>query len=278
MTAFARFATATGMALSAAVLLSSCSSAPAPPQKGTPGFYWSAARETFVAGDYLKTIEHLDKIASSENEYTARARPWLLVMTAGMSRGYASLADAFEAGARANKSDPAAFRRLTSTYRGTAGRLSLQFAEAFQNFQKNQPEQVPLAFPFPTGNTAPVALLSKAANGILPDSAEIETAQKRAVSREILLETCRAAGAPENPPKAEELFKSGNVQVPKATFLRAMTESMYEGSQLYSPRKLDDPEKLKIFSSRALEAVKMLPDSKETTELRKKIEASLKKK
>ena len=51
----------------------SCSSS-AGPQPGTPAYFWSAAKETFAASDYVKTSEHLDKILASDNEYTARAR------------------------------------------------------------------------------------------------------------------------------------------------------------------------------------------------------------
>src|SRR6188508_2519202 len=65
----------------------SCSSS-AGPQPGTPAYFWSAAKETFAASDYVKTSEHLDKILASDNEYTARARPWRLILASGMARGY----------------------------------------------------------------------------------------------------------------------------------------------------------------------------------------------
>ncbi len=35
----------------------------------------------------------------------------MLILTSGMARGYTDLADAFEAGGRANQSQAAAFRR-----------------------------------------------------------------------------------------------------------------------------------------------------------------------
>ena len=52
----------------------SCSSGPQPPQPGTPAFYWAAAKETYRAGDFLKTREHLQRILATENEFSARAR------------------------------------------------------------------------------------------------------------------------------------------------------------------------------------------------------------
>jgi hypothetical protein len=73
------------------------------------------------------------------------------------------------------------------------------------------------------------------------------------------------------------VLKSGDAKVPRAAFVMAMGNSLYEQSQLYSRQKLDEPAKQKIFCGRALEALKMLPESKETKALNTKIEASLKK-
>ena len=57
----------------------------------------------------------------------------------------------------------------------------------------------------------------------------------------------------------------------------AMAESLYNASQLYTSKKLDDPSKMTIFAERAQEALKTVPPSKESKELNAKIAASLKK-
>src|SRR5512138_1722946 len=81
------------------LILCSCSTQTSTVVKpGTPAFFWGAARETYAAGDYTKALEHLDNLISTENEYTARALPWSLVLTAGASAGYMEVADAYEAG------------------------------------------------------------------------------------------------------------------------------------------------------------------------------------
>jgi hypothetical protein len=243
--------------LSANLILFSCSSSSDAPQPGTPAFYWSAAKETYATGDYQKTIEDLGNILSSQNEYVARAQPWMLILTSGMAHGYMDLADAFEAGGHAN-------------------RLSLQFAETFGNFQ-NKDDYVTLAFPFPTGSPSEVALLTRVSNGAMPLATDVETAQKRTIERAVLLATCRAAGAEGDPAKAQDLLKSGAAKVPRATFVQAMATALYEQSQLYGHNKMDDPDKMKIFCSRAQDALKLLPASKQTDDLNKKIEATLKK-
>jgi hypothetical protein len=261
--------------LSANLILFSCSSSDAP-QPGTPAFYWAAAKETYAAGDYHKTAEHLGNILSSQNDYVARAQPWMLILTSGMAHGYMDLADAFESGSRANQSQSTGFHRLVNEYRGSASRMSLQFAETFGNFQSKE-DFVTLAFPFPTGSPAEVALLTRVSNGAMPSAAEVETAQKRAIERAVLLATCRAEGAQGDPAKAQDLIKSGAAKVPKATFVQAMATALYEQSQLYGHNKMDDPDKMKIFCGRAQDALKVLPASKETDDLNKKIQAALKK-
>jgi hypothetical protein len=273
--AAARRATVTWVVISANLILYSCSTTTAP-RPGTPAFFWGAARETYAAGDYGKTIEHLGRVTATENEFTALARPWLMVLTSGMARAHMELANNFEAGARVNRADPTSFRRQVTNHRGAASRLALQFAEEFEAFRKSAAEYVTLAFPYPSGSPGPVPLLTKVANGILPAAAELEAAQRRAIARGVLLNTCSAAGAADDPGRVQDLLKPGEAKVPRAAFFMAMASALFEQSQLFSRQKLDEPEKMKILCARAQEALKTLPPSKESKELSSKIEATLK--
>jgi hypothetical protein len=254
----------------------SCSSGPVGPAKGTPAFYWQAATETFAAGDTMKTLEHLDKLIEGENEYFARALPWSLVLTSGLASGYTELADNYEVGGRANKSDPSAFRRPMMNYRSMAGRLSLQFGENFAKFDKMKGDTVALAFGYPKGTAAPAPGLSRIAKGMAMPAADLENTEKRTVERAVLLAACRAAGAPDDAARTESILKDPQAKVPRAIFAMAMAQSLYNASQLYTSRKLDDPSKLKIFAERAQETIKSVPESKESKELNTKITAALK--
>ena len=268
-------AMATGIVLLACLVLISCSGSSGP-QPGTPAFYWAAAQETFNAKDYVKTVEHLENITATDNEFTPRARPWLLVMTSGMARGYMDLADNFDAGGHANKDNPTEFRRRTNAYRGEANRLSLEFVEVFDKFQKGKDDPVPLAYPFPTGSAAPVMQLTKAATGAMLAQPEIDTAEKRAIERGVLLAACETAGAPDDPAKAQDLLKPGTLQVPRAAFVMTMASTLFNESKLYGARQISEPDKVKIFCNRALDALKTVPETKQTKELSSKIAKSLK--
>ena len=113
--------------------------------------------------------------------------------------------------------------------------------------------------------------------GVLQAS-EIEAAQRRALQRGVLLATCRAAGAADDTAKTMEMFKAGDVQVPRATFTLAIAQSLYDLSQMYGPRKGDDPEKMKMFGQQASNALKTIPASAQTKELLTKIEKTTAKK
>lgn len=264
--------------LSATLLCVSCASGPSAPEKGTPAFYWQAARETYATGDYAKTLEHLDNLVATDNEFTARALPWAMVLTSGMAAGYMELADDYALGARVNKSDPSGFRRMVSDSRGTSNRLALQFADNFGKLDKLKDGPVTLAFAFPKGSGAQVGQLNKVTNGIVLPPADAEMVQKRALERGVVLAASRAVGAPDDPAKASELFKSGEPQVPRPTFLLAMTQALYEESQLYASDKLDQPQKMTILCQRAQQAVKGLPESKDSKDLSAKIDKAMKKK
>jgi len=255
------------------LILFSCSGSNAP-QPGTPAFYWAAARETYAAGDYQKTVENLGNILSSQNDYVARAEPWMLVMTSGMAQGNMDLAEAFDAGAHASHGNPTNFHRQVNTYRGAANTLALQFADNFSKFHSKD-EFVTLAFAYPTGSPTEVVLLNRVAGGTWLPEAEIENAQKRAIERAVLLATCRAAGAQNDPAKAQDLLKTGEAKVPRAAFVQAMAAALFEESQLYAQSKLGQPDKMKIFCSRAQEALKTVPASKESQDLDKKIQAAI---
>ncbi len=261
----------------AAAILAGCSSTNPPPQPGSPAFYWQAAHDTWAAGDYTKTLDNLDNLLATDNEFTNRALPWSLVTTGGMVAGYMDAADQYAAGAKLNRSDPIGFQRKASEMRTLAGKLALGFAENFVKLDKLKDENVSLAFAFPKGSAARPAALAKLAGGMALAPAEAESAQQAAFERGVLLATCRVAGAANDAAKTADLFKGANPQTPRSIFVTATAGMLYEQSGLYARDKLDDPDKLVIFCQRAQDALKAVPATEETKELNAKIAAALKK-
>ena len=260
------------------LLATSCNTGPALPKPGTPAFDWSAAVEAYRLGDYLRTSQMLVKVARTDNAYTARALPWGLVVSSGLARAFRELGDRYELGARANRNNPTPFRRQVTVARGSASGEALQFAETFHRFlEVNKDPSIPLSFSCPIGNVAEPPQLGKVIKGMLLPPAEMESMQRAMLQRGVLMSACLAVGAPGDSAKASELFKNGNVQVPRDAFMAAMASSLYEESQLFGSSKLDQPNRTKLLLSEATAALKSIPPTKQTKDLQKKIESSLKK-
>ncbi len=263
--------------IGAALIATSCSSGPEPPKPGTPAFFWVAAKEAYAAGDYQAASEHLERVCRSQSEFTTRAQAWNLIMTSGMANAYMELADNFEFGYRARRMNPTQFRRMMSDYRTYASRLSLQFAQTLLDFQKNnKDQQILLDFTFPTGSALPSPQLTKIGNGEFPTSAILDDVRKQHLRTGVILATCHALGAADDSAKGQEILKSGSVKIPRETFMLAMAEALQEQAELFGRSKLDQPDRLKMYSSNALETIKALPETDQTKKLSAKIEKTLK--
>ncbi len=259
-----------------AFVCTSCSSGPSGPQPGTPAFYFGSARQTFSAGDFLKTEDNLERALKSA-DFAAQAQPWSLVVLAGLGHGYMEMADNFETGARANRTDPSFFRRQSSDYRRFARGIALQLTERYRDFeQSNKDAEIALAFPFPSGSQAIPPAMMKVVKGIAPQQPELDGMQRAELSRAMILEVSRAAGAGDDSSKAASLFKAGDVKVPRATFVLAMAEVLHDHAQLFGQKKLDEPEKMRMIAEEARDALKGVPESKDVKALNDKIEKTLK--
>ncbi len=257
-----------------AVLLASCG--PAPPARGTPAWYWQAAQETWEAGDLQKASDHLEALTKPGGEYVTRAAPWRMVLTGGVAQGLMDMADAFENGSRANQAAATDFRREMNRFRAQANRQALQFAETFLIFEKVETEDtIPIAFTYPKGSLLPVAELAKAGEGMALSASEVETARVRALQRGILMLACSVVGAQDDTAKAQQVFQAEKPTVPKTTFVLAIAKKLRDLSELYSPSKGAQPERVQFFKQKALDALKTLPENDETKKLMEEIEKDL---
>jgi len=253
----------------------SCTSGPPSAPMGSPAFYWKAANETYAAGDFTKAARNLEDLVKKESEFTARAQPWRLVVTAGLAKGYAELANNFEFGARANKTNPTPFRTQLANYRRSAGQYALQYAETFLAFEKHDHTQpVPLAFPFPTANPAKVTELDKIANGILLPGAQMPPIEKRVLSRAVVMAAAAAVGAGEDVAMAQQTLGDAGGQIDHDVFALCLAQTFYDLSWIFSRDKLNLPDRVELFCSEGLDAVKSI---KQETKESKKIASDLEK-
>lgn len=259
------------MACGAVLFLVSCQSGPPPIKMGTPDWYWLSAKEQYAVGDMAKTQEHLEKIMAGESSYKAKASIWHLVLLAGMARGHRDLADAYEEGAPFAKAQTAEFRRTVNDQRRTSRQYSIGLAEEATRFQKETAgaQKVALEFPFPAGSASEPAALLNIRKGSLPNEADRAAVHRQTIARGVVLQVATVVG--EDAAKAQELFKTVPVEVPRPVFLQGMADSMVAQATLFSRKKLQEPDKQKLILELASACAKDAAGTASDDKLKKKI-------
>ncbi|HLJ50839.1 MAG TPA: hypothetical protein VKU01_32735 [Bryobacteraceae bacterium] len=256
--------------------LISCSSGPSAPQPGTPGFYWGAAQSSYRAGDYLKTNDTLNSLLRHENEFTARGEPWSLVLSAGITHGLMELADTYDKGSQANKTNFAILHREASALRTLANTTALSEAELFHSFRVQRKDaQIALAFEFPPVNPPEPPALQRVSGGTPLPAGDLEELQNAMVQRGVIFAISRVLGA-DDPIKAQEVFKKGDVRVSRERFLTGMAESLFDQAELYDRKHINDPRKASIFCNEAAAALQGVPQDKEVNDLLQRIQKTQK--
>jgi hypothetical protein len=249
----------------------SSSSAPRP---GTIGHAWLTAGESYKKGDHAKAMEYLSRVASNQNEYRDKARVWLMVVSAGVAEGNIELANAYEMGSKLNKGMSSDYRKRMFDSRNVANTATLQFAEAAHEFiEQNKDAKVVLDFPFPAGSAAEPVQLAKINKGFNIQEADNAAASQAVAQRGVVKTAAALAGSPDDPSKAAASFQNP----PHDAFYMALADALYRKADLYSNRKLDMPKRGNVLCKVALEALALVPESKDKKALETKIKDEMKK-
>ena len=258
------------------LILTSCG--PSGPAPGTPAFYWQAAKDTFAAHDYLKTADHLERITRTDNEFTQRALPFDLVVTAGLANAYMDLAGLFDSGIKAtNGANPALFKARMN-YQTLAERRVLEFLQVYLKFEKSAQEpNITLEFGYPgTSMVEPQGMTRIKKDGAILGEAMMVALERRMIEQAIANSACEAVGAPGDPAKAQSLLKSGDAQVPREVFVFSMADHLYDQALLFERTKMDKSDRLKILGDKALAAIKSIKENEAGKSLANKIQFALK--
>jgi hypothetical protein len=113
--------------------------------------------------------------------------------------------------------------------------------------------------------------------GLVLQASEVEKVARETLQRGVIQVACQIAGSPKDLEKAKAVFSGAETQVPRAQFVLAIASSLYDISDLFTPTKLDEPDKLKLICDEALEALGTIPQSKERKDLTDKLQKQLKK-
>jgi len=259
-------------AILVACLLISCAGdkkAAAPPKPGTLAYDWYIAGEAYKAGEYHRAMDHLARLAVTNSEYRERAKQWLMVVSGGLADGFAELANAYETGARANAAVASDYRKNMREVRNAANGAAMRYAETVRDIiGKNKDPKFQFEFGFPAGDIKDSVELTKITNGLPLQPAEHAAVRAKMAARGVVKYAAAVAGSPDDVTKAQSQFTAP----PREAVLTSTATTLVRLADLYSPKKLDYPQRGNALCTEALEAISILPEGPD----RKKLEAKAK--
>jgi hypothetical protein len=104
-------------------------------------------------------------------------------------------------------------------------------------------------------------------------SADYQVVREKMAQRGVVKFAAALAGSPDDTAKAQAQFASAT----RETVLMAAAKGLISTADLYGPKKLDVPQRGNALVKMAMEAISMVPDSKEKKELDKQAQEALKK-
>lgn len=243
--------------LAVALLCVACSSDKRPTQ-GSPEWLYIAARESYVAGDFDKAKEQLEKIEQkAPNPYAQRARAWRMVVDAGLAQGHLELAQAYADGWTNARTEKPNLARQRSHHQKESKRHALHLVQAYDAFVKDAPTQpVVLEFPFPKGSAGQVPELDRIYKGLPMPEEQRTTATDKMLNRGIVRSVAATLATADDSASAQAAMQSGRAEVAPARFLLAMATALDKASAVFDRKALGEPDTQKAFRERALDASK----------------------
>jgi hypothetical protein len=259
------------------LIITSCSGdkkSAAPPKTGTLAHSWYAANESWKAGDYDRTLQHLSRLSVAQSEYRERARQWVIVASAGIADGYRELADAYEAGARISRQSALDYRRRVSELRNAASSAAMLYAETIHDTMNREKDlKFKFDFPFPAGSASEPAQLARISKGLPVQQADHDAAKAAMAKRGIVRFASSLASADGDAEKAKAQF----AEPPREVAVAAVARNLIGLADLYCNRKLDMPRRGNALCKEAEEAIALLPpNSKERKQLETKLKEEMK--
>ena len=263
------------------LLLSACSGGGSGgPVQGSPEWLWLAAQENFAAADYVKTQEHLDKLADTESEWQKRAAVWRIVVLSGLSRAYRELSDIYSKGAETNNAQSSRFQNGIQQNQRDSRQYAIDLAESLPKYQKlfSDDADILLDFAFPSGNPNDSPLALRLEGGEVLNEDQQANATQQVVERGVILQAVLLAGEGEDVNAARAKFEAGAVEVPRQSFMNALGRTMWIVSELFDRTHLNLPDIEKILVMQAMKSIEPALESDdedlktEAEELKEEIE------
>jgi hypothetical protein len=218
--------------------------------------FWKQVNREYESHDYINTLNYLNDILRTENDYTARAAALKVVILGGMTRSALEIEAACAAGiSRVAAWEAGPYKNCIEQFRWRSRTNILSLIDALSELEKGAAASgtVSLDFPLPEASSETSPLIGQTRAGAMPVEKIFEPSVVRIVDRHIFLQVCDLVATDEAAVK--EIFESRPVIVPKETFLVGVAKTLLAGAEVFGEDRLNDSAKRSATLERARECL-----------------------
>lgn len=228
---------------------------------------WKQVNREYESRDYITTLNYLDDLLRTENDYTARAAALKVVILGGMTRSALEIEEACAEGIRWVKTtDAGPYKTCVDGFRRRARTSALDLIDALTEFENSVAASgtVSLDFPLPEVSAEPSPMIGQTAAGAMPGEKIFEPSAARILDRHILLQV-RDAVANGDVAAVKDMFASLPVTIPKENFLVGVAKTLLVAAAVFGEDRLDDTSKKSTTLKRAQECLQPALDGADAT-------------
>jgi len=218
---------------------------------------WKEVNREYESGDYINTLNYLDDLLRTENDYTGRAAALKVVILGGMTRSALEIEEACAEGISwVKRVDSGPYRTCIEAFRWRARTNTLGLIDALSEVEKSAAASgtVSLDFPLPEASSEPSPMIGRTRAGAMPAEKVFEPSVARVVDRQIFLQVSDLVATGEAA-AVKDMFESLPVTIPKEAFLVGVAKTLLVAAAVFGEDRLADTAKKSATLKRARECL-----------------------
>jgi hypothetical protein len=228
---------------------------------------WKQVNREYESRDYINTLNYLDDLLKTDNDYTARAAALKVVILGGMTRSALEIEDACAKGIyKVARGDFGPYKSCMERFRWQARTSTLGLMDALNELEKRTgaAATVPLDFSLPDTTSEPSPMIGRTLAGSMPAEKVFEPSVARILDRQIFLQVCDLVAAGDAA-AVKDQFESPPVTTPKEAFLVGAAKTLLAAAAVFAEDRLADPAKRSATLKRARECLQPALDRGDAT-------------
>ena len=228
--------------------------------------YWKQVNREYESGDYIDTLNYLNDLLRTENDYTARAAAWKVVILGGIARSSLEIEEACDKGtSRVAAWDSGPYKNCVEQFRWRARTRTLDLIDALSEFEAKSGSggDVLLDFPLPKASFGRHTMIGRTRAGAMPVEKAFEPAAARLVDRHIYLQVRDFVGTDDDA-AVKSMFETPPVTVAKEAVLVGVAKTLLVAAAVFGKDRLDDTPKRSATLKRARECLQPVLDGSDS--------------